>query len=52
MLHSGVRECEERIRSGQDTVTNFAVRDRKFSERENSLLTGMITPAGRRQNSK
>ena len=52
VTYSGVRECEEKIRNGKDTVTNFAVRDRKFSERETSLLTGTITPAGRRQNSK
>lgn len=41
----GVRECEERIRNGKDTLTRFAIRERKFSERETSLLTGTITPA-------
>lgn len=51
-LHSGVRECEERIRNGKDTLTRFAIRERKFSERETSLLTGTITPAGRMKSSK
>jgi len=44
-----MKECEEKIRSGKDTVTRFTVRDRKFSERENSLLTGTITPSGKRK---
>ena len=41
-------ECEEKIRSGKDIVTQFAAKNRKFSEKEN-LLTGTITPSGRRQ---
>ena len=47
-LHSGVRDSEERIRNGKDSVTCF-VKDRKFSDRENSLLTGTITPSGKGQ---
>ena len=42
-------ECEERIRSGKDIVTDFAAKNRKFSEKENSLLTGTITPSGKKQ---
>lgn len=47
-LYSGVRECEERIGTGKDIAANFAVKNRKFSERDYSLLTGTITPSGRR----